>query len=187
MRSWFHEQVSLFHYQDDLRTGAFDFQVRDTRSRPSCSSGWMQTEEKPCPYQVVFNVQPASMCWAYPQPRALTRVDVYPIPLLKADGQDSEPGVEQVDCTLEFWDHCSQEFRILRRFSLSEIRFTRVSLPSISTNQTARNTQEEEKLAEKELLEKQVTFSCIWRIVMHFVEKKIAGKSTQKNYCCATQ
>jgi hypothetical protein len=168
------------HYQDDLRTGTFDFQVRDTTSRPS--SGWMQAEEKPRPYQVVFNVQPASMCWAYPQPRALTRVDVYPIPLMKADGagQDAAPGVEQVDCTLEFWDHCSQEFRILRRFSLSEVRFTRVPLPSISTNQTARNVQDDERRAERELLEKQVAFSDMWRIVMHFTEENLPENRPKK-------
>lgn len=170
------------HYQDDLRTGAFDFQVRDANSRPPCSSKWMQAEEKPRPYQVVFNVQPASMCWAYPQPRALTRVDVYPIPLLKADGagQESPSGVEQVDCTLEFWDHCSQEFRILRRFSLSEVRFTRVSLPNISTNQKVRNAQDDDKRAEKELLEKQATFSDMWRIVMHFTEENLPENRPKK-------
>ena len=168
------------HYQDDLRTGAFDFQVRDTTARQS-SSGWMPTEEKPRPYQVVFNVQPPSMCWAYPQPRALTRVDVYPIPLIKADGanQESGAGVEQVDCTLEYWDHCSQQFQILRRFSLSETRFTRVALPSIS-NPCGRTVPEEEKRAERELLENQVAFSDIWRIVMHFTEESLPENRPKK-------
>lgn len=169
------------HYQDDLRTGAFDFQVRDTINRPS-SSGWMQTEEKPKPYQVVFNVQPASMCWAYPQPRALTKVDVYPIPLIKADGagQDPSVGAEQVDCTLEYWDYCSQQFRVLRRFSLSEVRFTRVSLPSLSNPSGIGVHQEEEKRAEKELLENQVAFSDMWRIVMHFMEESLPENRPKK-------
>ena len=111
-------------YQDDLRTGAFDFQVCD----PNIGSGLALDACKPNPYQVVFNVEPASMCWAYPQPRALTRVDVYPIPLIKAD---SSAAGEHVQCSLEYWDHCRQQFQVLRTFYLSETRFTRVDLPQI--------------------------------------------------------
>lgn len=189
------------HYQDDLRTGAFNFQVRDTSAHTSSSSRSQKAEERPNPYQVVFNVQPASMCWAYPQPRALTRVDVYPIPLMKADsptsdsGRDpsSTDGGEQVDCQLEYWDYSSQQFRLLRRFALSETRFTRVPLPSIppasnrkhkremSAGGSERMVEKEEdnKKAEEELLDKQIIFSDLWRIVMHFNEGDIRTEGSR--------
>jgi len=180
-------EIDEQHYQDDLRTGAFDFQVRDpSKNGTDTSIGGIQEEDRPNPYQVVFNVQPASMCWAYPQPRALTRVDVYPIPLLKADGpgthhdsSTSSGSEEQVECLLEYWDYCSEQFRTLRRFSLSETRFTRVPLPQVSTKSGTNLEHADSDLnenipkAEEELLDKRIVFSDLWRIVMHFAEDNI--------------
>jgi vacuolar protein sorting-associated protein 13B len=59
------------HYQDDLRAGAFQF--------VDASSG-LSREDLPLPYQVVFWQAPPTMAWRYPQPRTLTRVDVFPVP-----------------------------------------------------------------------------------------------------------
>ena len=164
------------HYQDDLRTGAFDFQVRGDPK-----TGTDRATVRPSAYQVVFNVQPASMCWAYPQPRALTRVDVYPIPLLKADSagpsssphdsqEDGPEQADQVDCALEYWDECSEQFRPLRRFSLSETKLTRVPLPAIPSR--AGNPSAASK-AEGQLLDERVVFSDLWRIVMNFNESHL--------------
>lgn len=82
--------------------------------------------------QVVFNVRPASMCWAYPQPRALTRVDVHPIPLINADADQRG---DHVRCSLEYWNASRRQFQVLRTFDLSETRFTRVDLPSVTRRQ----------------------------------------------------
>ena len=42
------------HYQDDLRTGAFEFQVRDTTSTAGQSTSHQPPQEKPLPYQVNY-------------------------------------------------------------------------------------------------------------------------------------
>ena len=59
------------HYRDDLRAGAFQFVDANSVS---------SREDLPLPYQVVFWNNPPTMAWRYLQPRALTRVDIYPIP-----------------------------------------------------------------------------------------------------------
>ena len=170
------------HYQDDLRTGAFNFQVRDNSKD---MEGEAVEEERPRPYQVVFNVHPASMSWAYPTPRALSRVDVYPIPLMKADsceGLDDSSGMEdQVECTLEYWDCCAEQFRILRRFQLSETRFTRVPLPDlIHLNQESGGGDDDVKAGAEVVLENQIVFSDLWRIVMNFTESSLPENRPQK-------
>lgn len=59
------------HYRDDLRAGAFQFVDAVTGS---------SQEDLPLPYQVVFWQAPPTMAWRYPQPRALTHVDIFPVP-----------------------------------------------------------------------------------------------------------
>jgi vacuolar protein sorting-associated protein 13B len=59
------------HYRDDLRAGAFQF--------VDATSG-LSREDLPLPYQVVFWQAPPTMAWRYPQPRVLTRVDIFPVP-----------------------------------------------------------------------------------------------------------
>lgn len=61
------------HYRDDLQAGAFQF-VDSVGDR----------EDLPLTYQVVFwsgqvSVAP-TMAWKYPQPRALTKLHLMPIP-----------------------------------------------------------------------------------------------------------
>lgn len=58
-------------YKDDLRAGAFQYvKTNDTKS------------DLPSPYEVLFyNYRVQSyMSWRYPQPRSLTRLQIYPIP-----------------------------------------------------------------------------------------------------------
>ena len=167
------------HYQDDLRTGAFDFQIRDSTvntlpGMPGSEDG--QCPPCPRPYQVVFNVRPASMCWAYPQPRALTKVDVHPIPFIQA-GQDSfSPAAGQpqpdskIDCTLEYWDEPAEEFRPFRHFSLSESRVTRVQLARPAAGHARQDENGKRKAPDEELLEGELIFSDRWRIVMHLMD-----------------
>lgn len=59
------------HYRDDFRAGAFQFVD---------ASSALSQEDLPLPYQVVFWQSPPTMAWRYPQPRALTHVDVFPVP-----------------------------------------------------------------------------------------------------------
>lgn len=66
------------HYQDDLRAGAFQFVDAATKD-----------DDLPLPYQVVFWEDPPTMTWRYPQPRALTRVDIFPVPFVLASDSSS--------------------------------------------------------------------------------------------------
>lgn len=63
------------HYHDDLQAGAFQF-VDSSGGR----------EDLPQTYQVVFwsgqvgTTAAPTMAWKYPQPRALTKLHIQPIP-----------------------------------------------------------------------------------------------------------
>ncbi|QQP35290.1 Uncharacterized protein FKW44_023463, partial [Caligus rogercresseyi] len=60
------------HYSDDLRAGAFKYMT----SNPGVKGSEVR------PYQVIFSSK--TLTWRYPQPRALTRMTVFPVPLLAA-------------------------------------------------------------------------------------------------------
>jgi vacuolar protein sorting-associated protein 13B len=113
------------HYIDDLRAGAFQFV--DTGSGANIL---------PKPYQVVFNNKPATMTWKYPQPRTLTRVSVFPVPIMSAEGDDHSANFDAdqtVLCALQYWDKCLDTFRTYSQFELSEDNVRYVSfefLPS---------------------------------------------------------
>ncbi|GAB0097730.1 vacuolar protein sorting-associated protein 13B [Sergentomyia squamirostris] len=57
------------HYSDDLRAGAFQFiELKSDKSLP-------------LPYQIqIINLDVGIICWRYPQPRAISKVDVFPVP-----------------------------------------------------------------------------------------------------------
>ena len=58
-------------YKDDLRAGAFQYIKREHDDRDLSA------------YEVVFcsrQIQPY-MCWKYPQPRKLTKLQIYPVPV----------------------------------------------------------------------------------------------------------
>jgi vacuolar protein sorting-associated protein 13B len=105
------------HYKDDLRAGAFQF--------IEASNG--NNEELPLPYQVMFwnHNDISAMAWRYPQPRALTKVRIFPVPL--EISIDSEP--IQVTCNLQYWSdyHCA--YISYAQFNLSESEVCYLNLP----------------------------------------------------------
>ncbi|XP_063236346.1 intermembrane lipid transfer protein VPS13B [Bacillus rossius redtenbacheri] len=105
------------HYHDDLRAGAFRY----------CDAEGSARDRPPLPYQVVFWADPPTMAWRYPQPRALTRVDVFPVPFQLAS--DEQPGADQVLCSLEHWSECRASYQPYATFSLSESEMCRLELP----------------------------------------------------------
>ncbi|KAJ9586218.1 hypothetical protein L9F63_020127, partial [Diploptera punctata] len=101
------------HYCDDLRAGAFQFVDANNGS---------SREDLPLPYQVVFWHSPPTMAWRYPQPRALTRVDVFPIPFKKERKT-------QILCSLQYWSECYARYKPYTQFYLSESEMCRLELP----------------------------------------------------------
>ncbi|XP_046401566.1 vacuolar protein sorting-associated protein 13B [Ischnura elegans] len=116
------------HYQDDLRAGAFIF-----------LDNFVSHTSSPFPYQVIFNKSPPTMTWCYPEPRTLTRVDVYPVPFVIASesmsGMSSFPhgqcATDQVICSLQYWCDCRNQFNDYCHFQLSESSSTKLDLPSL--------------------------------------------------------
>lgn len=57
------------HYQDDLRAGAFQFIET------------LKETDLPLPYQIlIITKESGVICWRYPQPRALSKIKVFPVP-----------------------------------------------------------------------------------------------------------
>ncbi|XP_053682005.1 intermembrane lipid transfer protein VPS13B [Sabethes cyaneus] len=100
------------HYQDDLRAGAFQF-VESTKA-----------SELPLPYQIkIINRETGIICWRYPQPRALSNVTVYPVPMNASKAVN-------IRCKLEYYSEIFGEFFELCQFTLSENDKTDLRLPS---------------------------------------------------------
>lgn len=64
--------ISIENYKDDLRAGAFQYIKNE-----------VDKFELPSPYEVIFCNRPIQpyMCWRYPQPRSLTKLQIYPVPV----------------------------------------------------------------------------------------------------------
>ncbi|XP_067008128.2 intermembrane lipid transfer protein VPS13B [Anabrus simplex] len=109
------------HYRDDLRAGAFQFM------EATCSR-----EDTPLPYQVVFWASPPTMAWRYPQPRVLTRVDVFPVPFKVASARrdGSTEHQDRVLCSLQYWSECQARYQSYAQFYLSESEPCHLELPS---------------------------------------------------------
>ncbi|XP_042214275.1 vacuolar protein sorting-associated protein 13B-like isoform X1 [Homarus americanus] len=127
-------------YQDDLRAGIFQY--------------ISLALEDPKPYQVVFDKMAGTMVWCYPEPRTLTRVDIYPVPFIAAseystvtDSQDKD----QVMCALQYFDSLRETFITYRQFQLSESKFCQLDLPSFYEKQ-------------------HIAVSSMWRVCIDFCE-----------------
>nr|XP_045624119.1 vacuolar protein sorting-associated protein 13B-like [Procambarus clarkii] len=127
-------------YQDDLRAGIFQY--------------ISLAIEDPKPYQVVFDKMAGTMVWCYPEPRTLTRVDIYPVPFIAAseystsiDAQDKD----QVLCALQYFDSLRETFITYRQFQLSESKFCQLDLPSFYEKQ-------------------HIAVSSMWRVCIDFCE-----------------
>ncbi|XP_017781523.1 PREDICTED: vacuolar protein sorting-associated protein 13B [Nicrophorus vespilloides] len=105
------------HYKDDLRAGAFQF-VDSTSNN---------VDELPLPYQVMFwNRNISAMAWRYPQPRALTKVRVFPVPFKITTGSEED---QQILCHLEYWSDCHGCYQPYTQFYLSETDMCHLELP----------------------------------------------------------
>nr|XP_053626537.1 intermembrane lipid transfer protein VPS13B-like [Cherax quadricarinatus] len=127
-------------YQDDLRAGIFQYVSLAL--------------EDPKPYQVVFDKMAGTMIWCYPEPRTLTRVDIYPVPFIAAsefstvmETQDKD----QVLCALQYYDSLRETFITYRQFQLSESKFCQLDLPSFYEKQ-------------------HIAVSSMWRVCIDFCE-----------------
>ncbi|XP_055618736.1 intermembrane lipid transfer protein VPS13B [Toxorhynchites rutilus septentrionalis] len=100
------------HYQDDLRAGAFQF-IESTR-----------LNDLPLPYQIkITNRDIGTICWRYPQPRALYSVTVYPVPM-------STTKTINIQCKLEYFSEIHGDFFELCGFTLSENEKVQLKLPA---------------------------------------------------------
>uniref|UniRef100_A0A1B6E4J2 Chorein N-terminal domain-containing protein n=1 Tax=Clastoptera arizonana TaxID=38151 RepID=A0A1B6E4J2_9HEMI len=117
------------HYHDDLQTGAFQF-IDATKA----------FEGLPQTYQVVFSNGEGSsttsptMSWKYPQPRALTKLHIQPIPFT-----DSIT-VPSVKCVLQFYNNNQNTYMDYVEFSLSESEVCVVDLPTYLPELVANTT-----------------------------------------------
>lgn len=134
------------HYKDDLRAGAFQF----------IEASSANSDELPLPYQVMFwnSKDTNAMAWRYPQPRALTKVRIFPVPMEIAIG--SEP--IKVDCNLQYWSeyHCC--YISYAQFSLSESEVCYLDLPKT---------------------EPQRAVAYIWRVILTTLDSK--GKKINRS------
>ncbi|CAL4195901.1 unnamed protein product [Meganyctiphanes norvegica] len=111
-------------YQDDLRAGIFQYVSLAL--------------EDPKPYQVLFDKMAGTMVWCYPEPRTLTRVDIYPVPFVAASEFDTNDEIEdknEVLCALQYYDTLRETFVTYRQFQLSESKFCQLDLPSLYEKQ----------------------------------------------------
>lgn len=99
-------------YEDDLRAGAFQFVQTSSLT------------ELPLPYQIQIysNKDKNIICWRYPQPRLLTHLKIFPIPV-----QFERPTMFQ--CTLEYYCATVEQFKEVRVFNIHEDSVV-VDLPS---------------------------------------------------------
>ena len=112
-------------YQDDLRAGIFQYIKNSNHTKPK-------------PYQIIFDDNSGTMIWRYPEPRALTRVDIYPVPFVDASALSSSEKINdhgRVTCALQFYDSLRDDFVTYRQFQLSESELCQLELPSLYEKQ----------------------------------------------------
>ncbi|CAG9862164.1 unnamed protein product [Phyllotreta striolata] len=132
------------HYKDDLRAGAFQFIDANSDN----------ADELPLPYQVVFwNAKISAMAWRYPQPRALTKIRVFPVPFKGAFSNESQDEI-QISCSLQYWSECRTSYLPYAQFYMSESEVCHLKLPKSNPQPVVAST---------------------WRVVIT-VESKVEGK-----------
>lgn len=106
---------------DDLRNGSFQY---------------IQDDGTPNPNEIVFrrplkNGDAGVMTWRYPEPRVLTRVDVYPVPFSSTVTMGTTPP-PALQCNLQYWDPCQEIFVTCQQFELSESEPCFLELPALA-------------------------------------------------------
>lgn len=90
------------HYQDDLRAGAFQF-VEISSQR-----------DLPLPYQIqIIDKEMGVICWRYPQPRALHKIKIFPVPFQTTNQVT-------IICKIEFYSQLKMSFEEYCEFALTE-------------------------------------------------------------------
>jgi vacuolar protein sorting-associated protein 13B len=90
------------HYQDDLRAGAFQF-VETT-----------SLKDLPLAYQIqIIDQDIGIICWRYPQPRALQKIKIFPVPFQAINRVE-------ITCKLEYYSTLKNCFEEFCQFSLTE-------------------------------------------------------------------
>lgn len=74
-----------------------------------------------------WNQNVSAMAWRYPQPRALTKVRVFPVPFQVAT--DSSQTNRKLYGNLEYWSDCQATYLPYVQFALSESEITHLTLP----------------------------------------------------------
>ncbi|KAH8278838.1 hypothetical protein KR018_010220 [Drosophila ironensis] len=96
------QKPSAEYYQDDLRAGAFQFVYLSSES------------VLPMPYQVqIIKKNYGIICWRYPQPRQMTSIHIYPVPMPVSDPV-------QIKCRMEYFSETHETFLHYCDFVLSE-------------------------------------------------------------------
>ncbi|KAH8028251.1 hypothetical protein HPB51_014206 [Rhipicephalus microplus] len=90
----------------------------------------------PNPNEIVFrrplkNGDAGVMTWRYPEPRVLTRVDVYPVPFSSTVTMGTSPP-PALQCNLQYWDPCQEVFVTCQQFELSESEPCFLELPALA-------------------------------------------------------
>ncbi|KAG1659991.1 Vacuolar protein sorting-associated protein 13B [Nymphon striatum] len=106
-------------FNDDLRKGKFLY-IQNL--------GIDHINGSPGPHEIVFNTEasdrhPASMCWTYPQPRYLTKVEIYPLPFYSSNNENN-----QICCCLQYWDSLRERFLNFKKFIIQEATHCSVEL-----------------------------------------------------------
>lgn len=82
-----------------------------------------------------WNKNISAMAWRYPQPRALTKVRVFPVPYKITLGSHQQDEL-QVLCHLEYWSDCRNCYLPYTQFYMSESEVCHLKLPSANPQPT---------------------------------------------------
>lgn len=95
-------QSTIEHFQDDLRSGAFQF-VETSSMR-----------DLPLPYQIqIIDNEVGVICWRYPLPRALHKIKIFPVPFQTANQVT-------IVCKIEYYSQLKSQFEKFCEFTLAE-------------------------------------------------------------------
>lgn len=148
-------------WHDDLRIGTFQY-IQDA------DDAGLQ----PGPYEIIFYREqagrPASMTWCYPEPRILTRVEVYPVPFRAASDvmdQLTCETKEEVTCVLQYWDSLVMNFITYQKFQLSEVQHCVLELPSVGGGGAG----------------EQLVIANKWRVVLDYIDDESLAETAHRS------
>ncbi|XP_064550817.1 intermembrane lipid transfer protein VPS13B isoform X2 [Drosophila montana] len=151
VRSKSSPKTKIEFYQDDLRAGAFQFVYLNTDAM------------LPMPYQVqIIKKNYGIICWRYPQPRQMSRIHIYPVPM-------PVENPIHIKCRMEYFSETHETFLHYCDFELSEIASKQLTPPDrnisaiiwrvvimqslISVNGACFDSEEDEETLESSRLE----------------------------------